>query len=376
MPRPLVCVAGGGSVWSGRAVARASTLAPALAALLWTGSPGTVHAAPIGPALERPAQPTRHAAQAVLVGAAHAGARLVAVGERGIVLLSDDEGRNWRQALTPTSVTLTAVRFADEKNGYAVGHGGTVLATQDGGQTWALRLDGQKLAQSALTAAQGAGNATAIAAALRLASDGADKPLLDLLVTDARTVRVVGAYGLAFVTTDGGQTWAPWMDRLDNPKGLHLYSLRSRGPVMVIAGEQGLVLMSRDGGQSFRRVDTPYKGSFFTAEIPTDDDIVLAGLRGTAWRTRDGGRSWQALANTRSASITGSAIHKDGSVVLVNQAGQVLMTQDDALTLVSRQHLPPLNAVLSLSRGGLLALSVHGAMALPAPLASPEKTSP
>lgn len=350
--------------------------APLLAAWLALGLGAAAGAAPVGPALQRPSQPARKAAQAVLLAAAQAGTRLVAVGERGIALLSDDEGQSWRQVPTPTSVTLTAVRFADENTGYAVGHGGTVLVTTNGGETWTLRLDGHRLAQVALTAAQRAGDATAVASALRLNADGADKPLLDVLVMDAHTAVVVGAYGLALATADGGASWTPWMSRLDNPKGLHLYAVRKRGHCWVMAGEQGLVLVSNDAGRSFRRVTTPYKGSFFTAEMPTDDDIVLAGLRGNVWRSRNAGQSWFALAHEGHTSVTGSAIHKDGSLVFVNQAGQVLLGREHQLALVPGTHLPPLNAVLSLPRGGLLALSVQGAQLLPAPLIPPEKNSP
>lgn len=41
----------------------------------------------------RPAVMARNAAQSVLLGAATAGKRVVAVGERGIILLSDDAGK-------------------------------------------------------------------------------------------------------------------------------------------------------------------------------------------------------------------------------------------------------------------------------------------
>ena len=67
--------------------------------------------------------------------------RIVAVGERGLVILSDDRGASWRQVPSPVSVTLTMVRFADEQHGVAVGHGGTVLTTDDAGTTWRLPSD-------------------------------------------------------------------------------------------------------------------------------------------------------------------------------------------------------------------------------------------
>ena len=99
-------------------------------------------AAPVADALVRPALPVAAPARATLLGVAPAGARLVAVGERGIVALSDDAGQTWRQGRVPVSVTLTAVRFIDARNGFAVGHGGVVLASTDGGETWEVLFDG------------------------------------------------------------------------------------------------------------------------------------------------------------------------------------------------------------------------------------------
>ena len=168
--------------------------------------------------LDRPAVSVRAPEAVVLLGAAQAGKRVVAVGERGIVLGSEDAGRNWRQALTPTSVSLTALRFADATHGYVVGHGGTVLATVDGGQSWTKKLDGRQIAQLELEAAKRGGDPAALKSAERLISDGPDKPLLDLLVFDARRAMVVGAYGMALATEDGGTTWTPWRSRLDHSR--------------------------------------------------------------------------------------------------------------------------------------------------------------
>lgn len=322
-------------------------------------------AAPVGDALSRPAVLSRHAGQSVLIGAANAGSRTVAVGERGIVVLSDDGGKAWRQAPAPVSVTLTAVRFADARTGFAVGHGGTVLGTTDGGETWVVRLDGKRMAQLALDAARSGADAAAIQAAERLVADGADKPLLDVLVLDSRRAIVIGAYGLAFATEDGGATWASWMARMDNPKGLHLYALRSHGDKFLIAGEQGLVLRSDDGGRSFRRLATPYKGSFFTAELSSDSDIVVAGLRGNVWRSTDAGSTWNQILAPMPVSITGSAKQRDGSVVLVNQAGMVLALRDGGLAPLIAAPLPPLNGVLAKDDGTLIALSVQGTVSVP-----------
>ncbi|MCW5658005.1 MAG: hypothetical protein KIT60_09895 [Burkholderiaceae bacterium] len=306
----------------------------------------------------------RQVERAVLIGAAQAGARIVAVGERGLVALSDDGGKRWTQAPAPVSVTLTAVRFADAEHGVAVGHAGTVLVSGDGGRSWTRKLDGQRIAQLALEAARASGDTRALKDAERLVADGADKPLLDVLVLDAKRYVVVGAYGFALATEDGGERWVSWMPRLDNPKGLHLYALRRHADTLLVAGEQGLVLLSNDGGRSFGRIETPYKGSFFSAELLGANDIVLAGLRGNVWRSRDGGASWSAVAAPMPVSITATAIGEDGALLATNQAGYVMALRGDRLVPLHRAPLPPLTGLLPRSGAPLLALSVQGVLSV------------
>ena len=317
-------------------------------------------AAPVGSALDRPALVSPQAAHAVLLGAALSGSRVVAVGERGIVLLSDDAAGHWRQAQVPTSVTLTAVRFVDAQHGWATGHSGVVLATVDGGETWVRQLDGKQAAQLVLDEAQARGDAAAVKNAQRLVADGADKPLLDLYFFDAQRGIVVGAYNLAFMTEDGGHSWKPWGQQLDNPKGLHLYTVRAQGNTVVIAGEQGLVLQSQDAGQHFTRLVTPYQGSFFTAELPSRGEIVLAGLRGNAWRSTDAGATWSVLAAAAPISFTASAVRAGQGVVLANQGGQLFVLRDGVLSLLPGAALPSPAGVLPLADGRLLALTVRG----------------
>ncbi|APA90573.1 hypothetical protein BJG93_34040 (plasmid) [Paraburkholderia sprentiae WSM5005] len=337
-----------------------------LAACIGAFGVGTAwSAAPVGPARDRPAVISQRAAQSVLLGIEQAGKRLIAVGERGIVVVSDDNAATWRQVSAPVSVTLTAIRFADDKHGYAVGHSGTVLATVDGGETWTRVLDGRQAAQISLAAAQANGNATALHDAERLVADGPDKPLLDLLVLDARRVIVVGAYGMAYYTTDGGQKWSSWADRLDNPRGLHLYAIRRHGERILVCGEQGLVRLSEDGGQTFTAIKTPYSGSFFTAELPSDNEIVVAGLRGNVLRSLDAGANWKQITTPDAASITGSAVRADGSLVLVDQAGMVLSESEGAFATLNSTRLPSLTGVFPRRDGSLLTLSVRGVLSAP-----------
>lgn len=323
--------------------------------------PAAVPAAPVGDALQRPALAVKAPQRAVLLSAALAGARIVAVGERGLIALSDDGGASWRQAPCPVSVTLTMVRFADERHGVAVGHGGSVLATDDGGASWTLRLDGRRAAQLVLAAA---GTPEARREAERLVADGPDKPFLDVALWDAQRLLVVGAYGLALHSADGGRSWTPWNARLPNPKALHWYVARRQGGVLLLAGEQGLLARSDDDGQTFRPLASPYKGSWFTADLAADGGIVLAGLRGNVWRSAEGGDTWHRVASPDPASLTAMARGADGALLLASQAGRVLRLHGDALQSLDLPAVPLPAALLPLRDGTLLALGMAGASSL------------
>lgn len=327
-------------------------------------------------ALGRPALPVREPGKAVLLAAARAGDRVVVVGERGVVALSDDAGKRWRQARVPSSTTLTAVHFADRSTGWAIGHGGVVLATRDGGEHWVVQADGRRLASLAQTAAQARRTAAdpRAAALLKeaalLAADGPDKPLLDLHFTDSQHGVVVGAYNLFFETSDGGQTWTSALDRLDNPKSQHLYAVRARGDTWLLAGEQGLLFRSRDGGKTFNRLASPYAGSWFALAASqgpgSQGEWFLAGLRGHVFRSTDDGDTWTAVTGAPPASFVSAVALDDGRVLLANQAGQIFTGQGAAaLVAWPVPNLPPLSQVLPLASGELLALGLAGAIRLP-----------
>jgi photosystem II stability/assembly factor-like uncharacterized protein len=314
----------------------------------------------------------QNVSSSVFLGVAVAGNRLVSVGERGIVALSDDGGTTWRQAASvPVSVTLTSVFFLDAQQGWATGHGGVILHTDDAGETWRLQLDGVGLAKAALKAAQtapgqGENSARLLRDAQQLLDDGPDKPFLDLQFS-GRSGIAVGAYNLLQATTDGGATWESWSERVPNPKWLHLNAVCRQGDLIFIVGEQGLLLRSQDGGRSFSRLMSPYQGSWFTVSIQADSVIVLAGLRGNVYRSADAGATWTAVRGAKQVSFSGSLTLDDGSSLLANQAGELfhLKVGSDQLVKLPTPPLPPLTSLTQLVDGTLIATSVQGPIRVP-----------
>jgi photosystem II stability/assembly factor-like uncharacterized protein len=266
--------------------------------------------------LDLAARPSALAPRAPLAAVAAAGARLVAVGQRGHVLWSDDGGERWTQADVPVSTDLTAVHFASAERGWAVGHDGVILATVDGGRSWTRQLDRRALEPQL----EKPGTETS--------APGTDLAFLDVWLDDERTGVAVGAFGLAVRTADGGRTWIPWMDRIDNPRGLHLYAVRRVGGTLLVAGEQGLLLRFDPARRRLVAAGVPMDGSFFGL-IGSGRTVVAFGLAGHAVRSGDGGATWRRVPTGVGESLTGGASLPDGRLLLVTEAGQVLVSVDD-----------------------------------------------
>lgn len=310
---------------------------------------------------ERASVPSKHAVNSVMLACASAGKRLVAVGERGHVLISDDNAVTWRQVTVPVSSTLVAVHFVTPAIGWIAGHNCVILKTVDGGETWAKQLDGTQAAQLVLEASRGKDSADS---AQRFVDDGPDKPFFDLYFENETSGYVVGAYGLIFHTADGGQSWESWRDNLDNPRELHLYKMQHIGKDIYIAGEQGLFLKSDDKGKTFKSIKSPYQGSFFGMVGSQQDDIIIFGLRGNAFRSSNGGVSWQTINTGSTNTITAGLQLSDGKIILVSRSGEVLQSHDNGLTFqkISMNKSFPFTNILQIQNGNMLLIGHQGFM--------------
>ena len=266
----------------------ASALLAAGAALaLAAGAPGGERAIP-----------ARLAARSLLLDGAARGARVVAVGERGHVLVSTDRGETWTQSEVPTRAQLTGVWMHDDRLGWAVGHDETILRTRDGGATWEL---------------------------VRSAPE-AERPLLDVWFRDAEHGFAVGAYGAFLVTADGGSSWS---ERPIGGDDFHLNQIAAAADGrLYLAAESGNLYRSDDGGATWIPLASPYNGSFFGVLPLADGGLLVYGLRGHLYRSDDRGATWQKLETGTEATLMGGVERGGGSVVLAGLAGALLRSAD------------------------------------------------
>lgn len=244
----------------------------------------------------------------LLLDTVQAGTRLVAVGERGRILVSNDRGQTWQAAQAPGEATLTAVFFHDDLHGWAVGHDAVILRTGDAGANWALVHQAPQ----------------------------ERRPLLDVWFENRLHGFAIGAYGLALESQDGGRSWQP---RTLPAADMHLNAIAG-GPDgrVYIAGEAGTVLRSEDAGRNWRKLKSPYRGSFFGVLRLPDGNPLIVGLRGKAFRSPDGGNRWVPVATHGEATLQGGSVLADGSVVLIGNDGTLLVSVDQGRLFTRRHH--------------------------------------
>ncbi|MGZ5039854.1 MAG: WD40/YVTN/BNR-like repeat-containing protein [Usitatibacter sp.] len=269
------------------------------------------------------------------------GNRVVAVGDRGYIVVTDDQGKSWRRAKAPAAALLTGVDFLDDQLGIAVGHDTTILTSSDGGETWVSRFSAP---------AEG-------------------RPLLDVLFVKKDFAVAVGAYGAYYESTDAGATWTP---RKIMAEDKHFNAILELGDGrLLILGEEGTILASADWGKTWSPVASPYKGSFFGAVMADDGAVIAFGMRGRIYRSADKGRTWTQVDNASSAALIGGERRPDGASVLAGAAGTALVSRDQGRSFVpvatgtTRAFAKPVrggaDSVLLLGEAGVREVTLPGA---------------
>ncbi|SEA42033.1 WD40/YVTN/BNR-like repeat-containing protein [Paraburkholderia sartisoli] len=332
------------------------------------GVVGRVAKDPFVDPLDAPAVMHPQVAGRPLMAVARAGARIVAVGMRGLIAVSGDEGKTWSQVGVPVRSDLLALSFPTPQEGWAVGHDGVVLHTVDGGDSWTRQLDG-RMAATTLVAyykQQIAGGNAAMQPFLDQLTlnykQGPSLPLLSVGFRDARHGIAVGPFGMAIATDDGGKTWRPILDRIDNPDFLHLNAVYGQGNDVYLAAEKGTIFRLDPVSGKFLAVKTGYAGSFFG--MTGDERALYAfGLRGTIYRSLDRGVTWAPTPSPLHGAVTSAMPFESGHEVIFVTAGGEAAVYDErveSFRRVTLRHPSVLTGVLPLKDGGLAIASLNG----------------
>ena len=184
----------------------------------------------------------------------------------GTLYWSDVSLSAWTEFSLYEDLQFTAVRFVDDKNGFAVGEFGAVMVTKDGGDNWQtldpIPNDFYPMAADFL---------------------------------DANNGWVGGLDGVIWHTPDGGQTW----QRQETVTASPIYNIHANGHgVFAVGGSAKLVELVGDRWQTFeggpevlafmRGLDTLADGSLLVAGGGGTLAVIPLGARGASQASRDG----------------------------------------------------------------------------------------
>jgi len=321
-------------------------------------------------ALDLPAVLSDKATRARLFGITRAGNRLVAVGQRGFILYSDDWGDSWQQASVPVRSTLLTSYFVNAQKGWAAGHDGVVLHSSDGGETWTRQLDGYEAVDNGIEhyrslLADDPENETyqAMMDEMMFASEqGADRPFFCIWFENEQSGFVLGAYSMSMRTTDGGASWEPAFLNHADFRFRHFFDYEITPDKRYVVGEMGLVWIQDQPQTVMRSAKLPYDGSMYTIVSTSAGELIVAGLRGNAFRSADRGETWTAVNLPTSASVVDSIRLGDGRIVLATQAGALLLSNDDGQSFdnLATDTLFPVSAIEEGHPGEVVVVGLGG----------------
>ena len=258
--------------------------------------------------------------------------RVVAVGERGNILLSDDQGLSWQAAAVnpQRDLTLTSLVELADKSLLAVGHDGWILRSQDKGENWTEVRHDNELGE----------------------------PLLGAWSAGGTQVQAFGSFGKFYQSNDDGRTWQVMPLEVDSA---HLNSMDG-GPEgrRMLVGEQGLVMRSTDAGQHWQTLPAFYNGSLFGVVRLSPERWVAYGMRGHVFVTQNFGQSWDRVEVGNQLPLYGHALLPNGGGLLIVGAGSSMVRLDGNGRLVSATRLSGLGTLTSAVLVGSRRLLVGG----------------
>lgn len=145
--------------------------------------------------------------------------RAVAVGNMGIVIVTDDGGVTWREIgdIPRSEIANKLFRVVTLNGGraFAVGVMGTIISTEDYGNTWVRRIEEQDIAWN------------------------------DILFVNEQKGWVVGEFGTIMNTEDGGLTWI----EQETPTESSIMNIEAEDEnILRACGLEGTILTTHDGG--------------------------------------------------------------------------------------------------------------------------------
>ncbi|MBI2059371.1 MAG: hypothetical protein HYT87_06315 [Nitrospirae bacterium] len=284
---------------------------------------------------------------------------MAVAGEGGSMFLSRDRGRTWSRNQTPSSYHLLSIGVVSDTRLIAVGDWGTLLRSEDSGKSWVeqpleVKFGPDFMGVPVLTRdvadpgsgeSYGKGSEIPPQAAATLSDSGHDffvrndVILNDILALDDGTLYVAAERGKLFESKDGGKTFHDMAlqksssaspEDAEAEEGPTLFFVTGDGKVLWTGGSLGTLFKLHFGKpRTFPRVEK--------IELPIGDNaifdgdakgrtICLTGSDGLMAFSFDEGRAWDRVRNPDYDALwfRKALVLPDGSCLFAGQKGTVV----------------------------------------------------
>lgn len=298
-------------------------------------------------------------ATAAAIAASQDGARLVAVGRSGGVIVSNDGGATWKSKRIGVADQLHDVALSsDGMHVIAVGAGGDAYVSTDGGDNWAANPSRSKLVLHSVSLSRNGQRAVAVGAGgvIRTSRDGGKTWSTSANYHDLRVAKLawsqnglkalaVLADGRIFRSIDGGKAWASILDETEGVSA-QVASYRvtdakisDAGTEIAVALSDGSFINSQDGGKNWELISSDLRAQYHNREIGFAaiccnlDGLAVAGS-GPKLRVRRNRKSqWEQTDSPSPVGVIGLKSSMDGRFMLVGGSfGDLHVTKDGGVS--------------------------------------------
>ena len=194
------------------------------------------------------------------------GDRTLIAGQKGTIMSKTGDGE-WETIETPFETRIMKLDFNASNLIVAVGEFGLIHRSKDGGASW-----------DDVTLDWGQYN-----------DEGYEPHLYDVVVKDDGTVVIGGEFGLILWSDDGGDTFVARHQGDESVFALHLDGEGTGSSYAV--GQDNLILRSQDGGNTWQSIDVGGEEANLLGVWSGQGEVVITGIR-TLLRSSDDGESW------------------------------------------------------------------------------------
>lgn len=234
--------------------------------------------------------------------------RTVAVGQFGLVMVEDGQGK-WSKIDTDSKSRMYSVGLSPSGMAVAVGEFGTVRKSADGGRTWtSIAPDWSAFADPE--------------------SPGTGEPsLFSVQVSDTDQITIAGEFGVMLRSTDAGASWQ--VLRPVRPKAATIFAMhlvaQGQGSSFAV-GQTGELLVSSDGGSSWAACTPQTAMNFLGVAAAPGGQVVITGMR-VMMRSLNGGMTWEPVVEGDTTTDWYQAVRTvpdSGQIMAVGHAGRII----------------------------------------------------